>query len=328
MLRTFERCVFLTFLLTATVCAGATPNHMESIAVSPDGKFIAVTYEKNHTRFIYKIAVDSGIASRLTDAKTGEESSPSFSADGKQIAYSYWPGKGEHFRIVIQNIDGSNSHTWSPSDADDFRPLFSPDTKTIIFARSRYYGNYSPIASPSYHAWDFYAANLDGTNMRQLTRESFYMVSAASVSSDGKNMAVVTEGLDTPEQIAIYSLDHPEKPAQSLRPHVPRGADPKNPIFNCPNYMPDGKSILFMAATNGRHGYDYDVYRLDLGTGAVDRLTNGNGYATDLRVFADGKTAAFLKWRSDWRSTPVESSLYLLDVQTHTATSLKVTGLD
>jgi Tol biopolymer transport system component len=72
--------------------------------------------------------------------------------------------------------------------------------------------------------------------------------------------------------------------------------------------MPDGKSILFMAASDGKHGYDYDVYRLDLGTGTLERLTNGNGYATDLKVSADGNTAVFLKWHSDWRAHQTRAS--------------------
>jgi Tol biopolymer transport system component len=143
-------------------------------------------------------------------------------------------------------------------------------------------------------------------------------------------MVAATEGLDTPRQIAVYSLDHSGKPSLSLRPHVPKEADHKNPILAYPNYMPDGKSILFMAASNGKlwSGYDYDVYRVDIETGLVERLTKGNGYATDLKVSADGKTAVFLKWRSDWHSTPVKSEIYLLDVETHKLTPFKITGLD
>ena len=81
-----------------------------------------------------------------------------------------------------------------------------------------------------------------------------------------------------------------------------------------------------MAASDGKHGYDYDVYRVDLGTGSL--LTNGNGYATDLKVSADGNTAVFLKSHSDLRSTPDKSEPYLLDVQTHKLTPLRITGLD
>jgi Tol biopolymer transport system component len=301
---------------------------MRGIAISPDGKLIAIDFAKGGTSFIYKIAVDSGVATRLTNANDGQETSPAFSADGKRIAYTYSPGDHRRSRIVIVNVDGSDSHSWSPSGANDFSPVFSPNNKTMIFGRFGFYGSYSPIAQPHPHEWDFYAAALDGTNVRQLTNESFYRASPASISPDGKSMVVVTEGLDTASQIAIYSLDHVGQPTQSLRPHVPKEADHKNPILDYPNYTADGKSILFMAASNGKHGYDYDVYRVDLETGSLERLTNGNGYATDLRISADGKTAVFLKWRSDWRGTPVTSELYLLDLQTHKLTPLNVSGLD
>ena len=153
------------------------------------------------------------------------------------------------------------------------------------------------------------------------------MASPASVSPDGKHIVVVTEGNDTNRQIAIYSLDRPGKPTQSLRPHVPKEADHNNSILNFPNYLPDGKSILFMAASDGKHGYDYDIYRIDLDAGSLERLTNGNGFATALKVSADGKTAVFLKWRSDWRGTPDNSQVYLLDVQSHKLTPLRVNGL-
>lgn len=116
----------------------------------------------------------------------------------------------------------SDLHAWLPSTEDvrDFSPVFSPDNKTMIFARSRFYGKYSPIAQPRYHAWDFYAADVDSSNIRQLTNERFYNASRFSVPPDGKSMVVVTESVDSPEQIAIYSLDHAEKPLRVVLPHV------------------------------------------------------------------------------------------------------------
>jgi Tol biopolymer transport system component len=320
--------LILLFLFRPMICIGKSPDHIGSVAISPDGKLIAVGFEKGATSFIYKIAVDTGNATRLTNVKTGKELSPAFSTDGKRIAYSYSPGDGAHFSIVIGNVDGSDLRTWSPSETNDFSPVLSPDNETIIFSRSGFYGSYSPIAQPHRHGWRFYASELDGTNVREINEESFYMASPASVSPDGKSMVVVTEGIDTNRQIAIYSLDRHGQPTQSLRPHVPKEADRKDPILNCPNYLPDGKSILFMAASFGKHGFDYDVYRIDLETGSLERLTNGNGYATDLKVSADGKTAVFLKWRSDWRGTPDRSELYLLDVQSHKLTSFRVNGLN
>jgi len=319
-------CLGSLALLTLAVRSETSPGRMESVSVSPDGKIIAVDFRKAETSHIFLIAVDTGKATRLVNYNYGEESDLSFSPDGKRVAYTYFPPNGERSLIMVGNVDGSDLHAWLPSTEDvrDFSPVFSPDNKTMIFARSRFYGKYSPIAQPHYHAWDFYAADVDGSNIRQLTNERFYKASRFSVSPDGKNMVVVTESVDSPEQIAIYSLDHTEKPLRVIRPHVPG----HERIYNCPNFMPDGKSILFLAATEGWRFFDYDVYRLDLSTEAVERLTKRNGYATDLKVFADGKTAAFLKWRSDRHATPVESELYLLDLQSHNSTAVKVTGLN
>jgi len=304
---------------------------MRGLAISPDGKLLAVDFRKDNTSFIYKVAVDTGRATRLTDTKAGQETSPAFSADGKRIAFTFWPAGGSHSQIILANVDGSVVKQWSPSGVTSFYPVLSPDNKTIVFARSGFSGSYSPVAQPHLHEWRFYASNLDGTNLRELTSETFYAATAPSVSSDGKSMAVMTIGIDTPQQIAIYSLDHPAgKPLFVIRPHVPKEADHKEPIVDYPNYMPDGKGILFMAASNGKlwRGFDYDVYRVDIATGALKQLTKGNGYATDLKVSADGRTAVFLKWHSDWQGTPVKSELYLLDVQSRKLTSIKVTGLN
>jgi len=74
--------------------------------------------------------------------------------------------------------------------------------------------------------------------------------------------------------------------------------------------MRDGKRILFMAATGGKREDDYDVYTLDLETGAIERLTDGNGYAGGLTLFPAGETAAFLKWREDKHRTIVGTDVY------------------
>ncbi len=318
--------LFFLFLVLGSTCSGSPSGHISGLAVSPDGKLIAVTYEEGGGSFIYKVSVTTGNATRLTKATIGEESGPAFSPDGKRVAYTCWPGKGARSRIVIVGVDGSNPRQWSPSGVADISPALSPDGKTIVFSRAEFYGSYSPIAQPHPHELDFYATDLDGTNIRQLTSESFYMVSPASISPDGKSMVVVTEGLEAGPHVAIYSLIHPGPPTQTFQPHVPKEVDHKNPILTYPNYLPDG-SILFMAASNGKRGFDYDVYRLHPETSSIERLTTANGYATDLQVSADGKTAAFLKWRKNWMGDLTGNQIYLLDVQSRKLTPLKVSGL-
>ena len=315
--------ILLLFVLSLVSYGKTSSGQIGSLAISPDGKLIAVSYGNDKTSFIYVIPVDTGVARRLTDAKDGEESGPSFSVDGKRIAYCYEPGDHTRSRIVIVNVDGSDMRQWSPSSVADLSPVLSPDNETMVFSRADFYGSYSPIAQPHPHGWSFFAANLDGTNVRQLTTERFYMVSRPAVSPDGKNMVVVAEGLETDQQIAIYSITSPGPSVRTFRPHVPNEISRKHPIFAYPNYLPDG-SILFMAA-NKR--VDYDVYRLNPDTEAIEKLTNQNGYATELKVSADGKIAAFLKWHRNWKGV-TDPEPYLLDLQSHTLTPLVVTGLN
>lgn len=326
----------MLFLIPPAGCnkdAGGQPGRsgrINDITFSPDGRFIVLSYSKAGSCFIYKVALDTSSASRLTRAKTGCESSPTISADGKLLAYSYAAERETHSRILITDVDGLNTRSLTTSESDDFFPMFTYNGRQIYFARSRSFGNYSPIAQPHRHEWDIFSADVEGSNVRQLTHESLYDMSKPSLSPDGKALLFATHAYGTGAQFVIYSLEQPAKPKRLLQPHVPE--EPKlsgrpSPEFDSPNYLPGG-DIVFMAASQGRSGYDYDVYRMEVATGSLEKLTSDNGYSTGLHVSVNGKTAMFLKWKLDWQKTPADSELYLLDLQTHKLTLFKISGLD
>ena len=315
----FARRGFVAVALVFSIaCNASSKGEIHGVRVSPDGRQITLTFVKDKAFTIYRIATDTGQATRLTTTKTGEESGATFSPDGKLIAYSYVPA-GEHQRIVVMNADGSNPHSLPESGTANLYAAFGPTGTIIYFARS-----YPP---PHYHEWDIYSVRLDGSDLRQLTHENFYHITQPSLSPDGKNMVLLTEGMETPQQITIYSAVNSGKAILSLRPHV-RKEPHGGPIFNNPQYLPDGKSIIFMAASDGKDSFDYDIYRLELATGTLESLTSGNGFASDLCLFPDGKTAIFQKWRKDWHDTPVTGQLYFLDLATRKVTPFNVTGLN
>jgi TolB protein len=297
-----------------------------NFAFSPDGQSILLSRSHAKSSFLYKVALDTGRAIRLTSASSGYEGSPSFSPDGKYIAFSYSQGNS-HPRIFVMDADGNNAHPLFPSvsDADDFSPVFTTNGKSIYFARSAFFGNYSPIAHPSQHEWDIFSVDMDGRNLRQITNERFYDISAPSLSMDGKKMLFSTS-TEEGSRFGVYLLDSPSKPKSVLQPHVPN--EPRSPIFGGAVFAPDGKSILFMAASEGRRGaaFDYDVYRMELHSGSVTKLTSANGYATNLCVSPDGRKAIFMRWTSDEHRTPIASQLYLLDLETRQITPLPISG--
>ena len=300
---------------------------IRDFAFSPDGQFVVISRSNGSSTFLYRVALDTGKATRLTQAERGFEGSPSFSPDGKRIAFAYRPNRNSRSRIYIAGPDGSGSHPLfsSDSDADDFSPVFTTNSYRVYFARSAFFGNYSPIARPSQHEWDIYSVDVEGHNLRQITNEHFYQISAPSLSMDGKKMLFSTDTEDG-SRLAIYSLDNPSKPQTLLQPHVPN--EPRRPIFGSALFASDSQSILFLAASEARHGaaFDYDVYRMNLKGGTVTKLTSGNGYASGLCVSPDGRKAIFMKWTFDERRTPIASQLHLLDLETRETFPLPISG--
>jgi len=122
----------------------------------------------------------------------------------------------------------------------------------------------------------------------------------------------------------VVFLDSLGKAVEPLHLSIPNG--PNSPIFNSPDMAPDGRSVIFLAATQGTKAFDYDVFRFDLATNTLSKLTVNNGYATDLAISPDGKSAVVLRWTSRWGSNPNLSKVYLLNLNTKAVTPLPITG--
>jgi Tol biopolymer transport system component len=343
-------CLCAVVAIIFSGCRGrAGPPRYEGLTFSADGKQIFAVHSRAGSAFIYKIPLDTGRAARFTSAMKVVEGLPAFSTDGGRVVYTESPAKrGANPRIVIANSDGSDPHPLTSSERAA-SPLLSLDNKTVIFARYGYFGNYDGFAQPHAHEWDFYATNLDGTNVRQLTNESIYSVSRPSLSPDGKSLAFIGPELDSiqrheielrykdaptefaahtselsAEAITIDSLEQPPKPRRVFKPHF-KGEPRSGPIFGDPVFLPDGEDILFLAATG--QPFDYDVFRMNLRTQEIMKLTHRNAYAYSLRVTPDGKTAAFV--RQQWHGgQPGRSAIFLLDLASGTVTPFRITGLD
>jgi eukaryotic-like serine/threonine-protein kinase len=64
----------------------------------------------------------------------GIESSPAFSPDGKQIAYS-WDGNRRNFDIYTKPVDGGIPHRLTDNAGHDIDPAWSADSKQLAFLR-------------------------------------------------------------------------------------------------------------------------------------------------------------------------------------------------
>ena len=121
------------------------------------------------------------------------------------------------------------------------------------------------------------------------------------VSPDGRWVAVVREALSTPDEpvdsrLVVLALDGSGDP---------RDVAPAWDLWVAEHrWAPDGTALLVTADEQGRR----PVFRVDLASGAVVRLTGDAGHYTDLRVSPDGADVYALRDAVDAPPAPVRLS--------------------
>ena len=97
---------------------------------SPDGKTIAFLSDRDGTPHIYLMSSDGTSLRRLT-MHDGEETSPTWSRDGKQLAYAV------DNQIWLRDMKTGNDRQLTPPGANDVEPSFSPDGHWLSVSRAR-----------------------------------------------------------------------------------------------------------------------------------------------------------------------------------------------
>ncbi|MDE2943390.1 MAG: CehA/McbA family metallohydrolase [Gemmatimonadota bacterium] len=99
-------------------------------AFSPDGAAIAFAYQGR----IWAVPAEGGVARQLTSG-TGYHSQPSWSSDGRHIAYA--ADIGLNLDIFLLDLESGESRRLTEDPAIDMRPRFSPDGSRILFTTGR-----------------------------------------------------------------------------------------------------------------------------------------------------------------------------------------------
>lgn len=120
-----------------------TPQQERTVSFSPDGKSLVYAAERNYNWDIYKTSIvrkeepyfyaSTVLKEEAVVATQAEEFQPSFSPDGKEIAYLE-----ERTTLKVYNLEGKNSRTvlkgtynYSYSDGDQYYQ-WSPDSKWFL----------------------------------------------------------------------------------------------------------------------------------------------------------------------------------------------------
>ncbi|HQZ96511.1 MAG TPA: hypothetical protein PLP21_09350 [Pyrinomonadaceae bacterium] len=95
-------------------------------AISPDGKRVAFTAFSK----LYTMDLAGGTPKRLTTSDEGEFM-PTWSPDGKNIAYVTWTNAGGHIYSI--SAEGGNARKLTTAAAYYSSPVYSPDGSKIVF---------------------------------------------------------------------------------------------------------------------------------------------------------------------------------------------------
>ncbi|HET6861827.1 MAG TPA: protein kinase, partial [Pyrinomonadaceae bacterium] len=213
---------------------------------------------------------------------TGREQQPSFSPDGKQIAFSWNGDKGDNFDIYIKLVNSETRPLRLTTDpAEDIYPAWSPDGKEIAFVRHQ--GPQITI---------FTVPVLGGQERKLYSGTSaFYSLyefgNALSWSPDGKYLAFSGQpGPRKPNGIFLLSLDTLGTRQITTPPEGFLGD-------STPAFSPDGKLLAFVRGASSR---DVEVYVMPAVGGEPTRLTFDNRSGRSLGWTGDSKSIVFSSW--------------------------------
>ncbi len=183
-----------------------SPGYDAEATISPDGKKIIFTSERDGDLELYSMDIDGKNIKRLTN-EPGYDGGAFFSPDSKTIVY-----RGSHptdpklvqrdadllkqhlivptvFEVWTMNADGSNKRQVTKLNTASFAPFFTPDGKRIIFCTNYF------ASDPKKRNFDLVLINVDGTGIERVTyNESFD--GFPMFSPDGKKLVFASNRHD------------------------------------------------------------------------------------------------------------------------------------
>lgn len=231
------------------------------------------------------------------DVDEGTWMNVDLSPDGKTIAFDLL---GD---IYTMSNEGGEAKAVTSGIAWNMQPRFSPDGNKIAFTSDRAGGD------------NIWVMEADGSDPRQVTKESFRLLNGPAWTPDGQYI-VARKHFTSRRSLGsgemwLYHVTGGDGLQMTEKPNEQK--DVNEPIFS-----PDGRYLYYsqddtpggtFEYSKDPNGEIYAVKRLDRETGETDKYIGGPGGAIRPTPSPDGKLIAFV------RRVRYQSALFLKDAQ-------------
>jgi imidazolonepropionase-like amidohydrolase/Tol biopolymer transport system component len=221
------------------------------------------------------------------------------SPDGRQLVFDLL---GD---IYVLPVAGGTATRILGGAAFEMQPRFSPDGARIAFTSDRD------------GLWNIWTARVDGTDLRQISREARWFVNSPAWAPDGQSIYarrhfVTTRSLGAGE-VWMY---HASGPSDGLQ--VTQRENQQKDVGE-PALSPDGRFLYFSKDITPGALFEYNkdpngvifaVMRRNLATGRETAFVNRPGGSVTPRPSPDGKSLAFI------RRVRLGSQLFVKDLET------------
>jgi Tol biopolymer transport system component/imidazolonepropionase-like amidohydrolase len=194
--------------------------------------------------------------------------------------------------IFIANLKGGNATALTQDFGWNIHPAVSPDGSKIAFSSDR-----DGISN-------IWVMNIDGTELRQVSKEKDNIMHSPKWSPDGQYI-VATKGIMSSRSIPageIWLYHHSGGEGIAIKKRVNGKKDQKN--IADPAFSPDGKYIYFTQDVTSGKTFSYNrdplkslfaITRYNLEDGEEERYVSGTGGAIVPTPSPDGKHLAFIR---------------------------------
>lgn len=273
-----------------TIGAEAAPE----FTVTPKSRQVVFSATGSGNTDLYRLNLGTKHVEHITRSQD-IELSPNVSPNGKWVAYAGGPPDGEPTHIYVCSISGTGRKQLTNSaTASDASPSFSPDGTRVVFARAALNRPRS-TGGNVWDKWDIYAVNVDGTNLRRLTRADYDALYPPWFSPDGKTIMFAAERYFSNPQGGFVSTERDVFVVDSDGKRSPQPLTQDGHSI-APAFSPDGEHIVFISDRH-KH-FDYEVYVMQRDGSRATRVTDvsrHNGSCQYPVFLPDGKRILFLK---------------------------------